>query len=98
MLDTWFSSALLPFSVFEWPNKESPDFKAFFPNSILETGSDILFFWVARMAMMSWILTETLPFHTVYLHPIVRDELGRKMSKSLGNVIDPLEVIDGCTL
>lgn len=58
VLDTWFSSALLPFSVYEWPNEKSPDFKAFFPNSVLETGGDILFFWVARMAMMSWILCE----------------------------------------
>ena len=73
MLDTWFSSALWPFSVYEWPNENSKDFKAFFPNSVLETGGDILFFWVARMAMMSWILCEQLPFHTVLLHPIIRD-------------------------
>jgi valyl-tRNA synthetase len=72
--------------------------KAFYPTSLLETGLDILFFWVARMVMMGLQLTDTLPFHTVYLHAMVRDKDGRKMSKSLGNVIDPLEVIDGCTL
>jgi valyl-tRNA synthetase len=72
--------------------------KAFYPNTLLETGHDILFFWVARMCMMGLWLVNELPFKTVYLHPIVRDALGRKMSKTLGNVIDPLEVIDGCTL
>ena len=72
--------------------------QAFYPTSVLETGSDILFFWVARMVMMGLELTDQLPFHTVYLHAIVRDKEGRKMSKSLGNVIDPLEVINGCTL
>ena len=98
VLDTWFSSALLPFSNFGWPDVSSEDFKAFFPNTMLETGYDILFFWVARMAMMSLMLLDTLPFKTVLLHNIVRDEEGQKMSKSKGNVIDPLELIDGCEL
>lgn len=97
VLDTWFSSGLFPFSVFGWP-EETEDFKSFFPTSLLETGHDILFFWVARMVMMSLGLTGKLPFHTVYLHAMVRDAHGRKMSKSLGNVIDPLEVIDGIDL
>jgi len=97
VLDTWFSSGLFPFSVFGWPDNTS-DLKAFYPTSLLETGLDILFFWVARMVMMGLELTDTLPFHTVYLHAMVRDKEGRKMSKSLGNVIDPLEVINGCTL
>jgi len=74
------------------------DMKAFFPGDLLETGHDILFFWVARMVMMSLELTDKLPFHTVFLHNMVRDEEGGKMSKSKGNVIDPLEVMDGCTL
>merc|ERR1711871_1512420 len=97
VLDTWFSSGLFPFSVFGWPNN-TEDLKAFYPTSLLETGLDILFFWVARMVMMGLHLTDTLPFTTVYLHAMVRDKYGRKMSKSLGNVIDPLEVIEGCTL
>jgi len=81
-----------------WPDNEHPDMKAFFPGDLLETGHDILFFWVARMVMMSLCLTDKLPFHTVFLHPMVRDEKGAKMSKSKGNVIDPLEVMDGCSL
>jgi valyl-tRNA synthetase len=81
-----------------WPNNESLDMKAFFPGELLETGYDILFFWVARMVMMSLELTDKLPFKTVYLHPMVRDEEGGKMSKSKGNVIDPLEVMDSCKL
>jgi len=97
VLDTWFSSGLFPFSVFGWPEK-TDDLKAFYPTSLLETGLDILFFWVARMVMMGLQLTDQLPFHTIYLHAMVRDKEGRKMSKSLGNVIDPLEVINGCTL
>ena len=97
VLDTWFSSGLFPFSVMGWP-EQTDDLKAFYPTSLLETGLDILFFWVARMVMMGLQLTDTLPFHTVYLHAMVRDKEGRKMSKSLGNVIDPLEVISGCTL
>lgn len=97
VLDTWFSSGLFPFSVMGWP-EQTDDLKAFYPTSVLETGVDILFFWVARMVMMGLELTDTLPFHTVFLHAMVRDKEGRKMSKSLGNVIDPLEVINGCTL
>ena len=76
----------------------SEDLKAFFPGDLLETGHDILFFWVARMVMMSLCLTDQLPFKKVFLHPMVRDEKGQKMSKSKGNVIDPLEVIDSCSL
>lgn len=98
VLDTWFSSALFPFSPFGWPDQSSPALKTFYPNSMLETGHDILFFWVARMVMMGFLLTDQLPFKDVFLHPIVRDAQGMKMSKSLGNVIDPLEVIQGCQL
>jgi len=98
VLDTWFSSGLFPFSTMGWPNTEHPDFKAFFPGDLLETGHDIIFFWVARMVMMSLCFTDKLPFKTIYLHPMVRDEKGAKMSKSKGNVIDPLEVMDGCQL
>ena len=98
MLDTWYSSGLFQISTMGWPNEKSDDVKAFFPGDLLETGHDILFFWVARMVMMSLELTDKLPFHTVFLHPMVRDEEGGKMSKSKGNVIDPLEVMDSCTL
>jgi valyl-tRNA synthetase len=98
VLDTWFSSGLFPFSTMGWPNEESLDFKAFFPGSLLETGHDILFFWVARMVMMSQTLTDKLPFKEVYLHAMVRDKYGKKMSKSKGNVVDPLDVINGSTL
>lgn len=98
VLDTWFSSGLFPFATMGWPNMESEDLKAFFPGHLLETGGDIIFFWVARMVMMSLELTDKLPFETVFLHPMVRDENGQKMSKSKGNVIDPLEVIDSCSL
>lgn len=97
VLDTWFSSGLFPFSVFGWPEKTA-DLDAFYPTTLLETGHDILFFWVARMVMMGIGLTGKLPFKTVLLHSLVRDKKGRKMSKSLGNVIDPLEVINGATL
>jgi valyl-tRNA synthetase len=97
VLDTWFSSGLFPFSVFGWPNTNK-DLESFFPGSLLETGHDILFFWVARMVMMSRSLTGSLPFKQVYLHAMVRDAHGRKMSKSLGNVIDPTNVIEGITL
>ncbi|MCQ2819304.1 MAG: valine--tRNA ligase [archaeon] len=98
VLDTWFSSALLPFSSLGWPNEESLDLKTFFPTDLLETGHDIIFFWVARMIFMSYFFKNEAPFHTVFLHPIVKDSQGRKMSKSLGNVIDPIEVIDGTSL
>ena len=97
VLDTWFSSALFPFSIFNWPN-ETEDLKTFFPGSLLETGHDILFFWVARMVMFSLELTDLIPFKEVYLHAMVRDAHGRKMSKSLGNTIDPNWVINGITL
>ena len=97
VLDTWFSSGLFPFSVFGWPS-DSIDLGRFFPGALLETGHDILFFWVARMVMMSQTLTGKLPFKQVYLHSLVRDAHGRKMSKSLGNVIDPIAVIEGITL
>jgi len=97
VLDTWFSSGLFPFSVFGWPN-QSENLSNFFPGALLETGNDILFFWVARMVMMSQTLTGKLPFEKVYLHALVRDAHGRKMSKSLGNVIDPIAVIEGITL
>lgn len=98
VLDTWFSSALWPFSTLGWPDEESSDFQKYFPNQLLETGSDIIFFWVARMVMMSLHLTGKLPFSNVFLHAIVRDAHGRKMSKSLGNVIDPIDVIQGIDL
>lgn len=98
VLDTWFSSGLLPFSNLGWPNTEHPDFKRFFPTTLLETGSDILFFWVARMVMMSLALTGQLPFREVFLHPMVRDAQGRKMSKQLGNVVDPIDIVEGITL
>ena len=94
VLDTWFSSGLWPFATMGWPNKDSADFKRFFPGSVLETGYDILFFWVSRMIMMSLELTGEIPFETVYLHGLVNDEKGRKMSKSIGNVIDPLDTIE----
>jgi len=93
VLDTWFSSALWPFSTLGWP-EETPDYKYFYPTSMMETGYDILFFWVARMIMFSLELTGEIPFSQVYLHGIIRDERGRKMGKSNDNVIDPLIVMD----
>jgi valyl-tRNA synthetase len=93
VLDTWFSSGLWPFSTLGWPD-ETPDYKYFYPTSYMETAYDILFFWVARMIMMGVEFTEEAPFHTVYLHGLIRDEIGRKMSKTYGNVIDPLGVMD----
>ena len=92
-LDTWFSSGLWTFSTLGWPNTEATDFKTYHPTTLLETGYDILFFWVARMILMTTYLLDTVPFKTVYLHGLVRDEQGRKMSKSLDNIIDPLDMI-----
>ena len=93
VLDTWFSSGLWPFSTLGWPD-ETTDLKYFYPTSVLETGYDILFFWVARMIMMGMEFTGQAPFHTVYLHGLIRDETGRKMSKSYSNMVDPLIVMD----
>ena len=93
VLDTWFSSALWPFSTLGWPNESSEDFKYFYPTDVLVTGYDIIFFWVARMIFSACEHTGKPPFHTVFIHGLVRDDKGRKMSKSLGNGIDPLEVI-----
>ncbi|KAK3524786.1 hypothetical protein QTP86_005463 [Hemibagrus guttatus] len=97
VLDTWFSSALFPFAMLGWP-EQTEDLKQFYPNTILETGSDLIFFWVARMVMLGTELTGQLPFKKVLFHSLVRDKHGRKMSKSLGNVIDPLDVISGVSL
>jgi valyl-tRNA synthetase len=93
VLDTWFSSALWPFSTLGWPY-ETAELKRFYPTNVLVTGFDIIFFWVARMMMMGLHFMKEIPFHTVYIHALVRDERGAKMSKSKGNVIDPLELID----
>ncbi len=93
VLDTWFSSGLWPFSTLGWPD-ETPDYKYFYPTSYMETGYDILFFWVARMIMSGLEYTGKIPFHTVYLHGTIRDEFGRRMSKTYGNGIDPLIVMD----
>jgi valyl-tRNA synthetase len=92
VLDTWFSSALWPFSTLGWPDTEAEDYKYFYPTVVMETGYDILFFWVARMIMMGLELTGKPPFKTVYLHGLVRDEHNRKFSKSLGNGIDPIDM------
>ncbi|XP_050684326.1 valine--tRNA ligase isoform X2 [Leptidea sinapis] len=97
VLDTWFSSGLFPFAIFGWPDN-TDDLAAFYPTTLLETGHDILFFWVARMVFFGQRLMGKLPFKEVYLHPMVRDAHGRKMSKSLGNVIDPVDVVRGITL
>ena len=93
VLDTWFSSALWPFSTLGWPD-ETPEVARYYPTDVLVTGFDIIFFWVARMMMMGLAFMKAVPFHTVYIHALVRDDKGRKMSKSLGNVIDPLSLID----
>lgn len=92
VLDTWFSSGLWPFSTLGWPD-QTADLKRFYPTSVMETGYDILFFWVARMMMLGCYLTGQAPFHTIYLHGLVRDKDGRKMSKTYGNVINPLDIM-----
>ncbi|CCK68558.1 valine--tRNA ligase KNAG_0B01110 [Huiozyma naganishii CBS 8797] len=97
VLDTWFSSGLWALSTLGWP-RLTPDLKTFYPYTLLETGWDILFFWVARMILLSVKLIGTVPFQEVFCHPLVRDANGRKMSKSLGNVIDPLDVVNGVSL
>jgi len=94
VLDTWFSSGLWPFMTMGWPDTENPDFKRYFPTSVLVTGYDIIFFWAARMIFQSLHFTNQIPFKQILIHGLIRDEQGRKMSKSLGNGIDPIDVIN----